>query len=52
MTLRDTSLFDALGEPNFNLADQMFVYDYNGNAVDNPQVFYLDRAPSMRSFSP
>jgi hypothetical protein len=45
ISLRDASLLDGLGEPNFNLADLVFVYDYNGNAGDNFQVFYLDRAP-------
>src|SRR5262249_50662706 len=37
--------YDNLGVPNYNLADLVFVYDYNGNVNDDFQVFYADRAP-------
>jgi PKD repeat protein len=45
ISLQDGALPDALGTPNFNLPDLVFVYAYNGVAGDNFQAFYADRAP-------
>lgn len=45
IVLRDTSTSEGLGEPNLNLADLVFVYDYNGNPNDDFQVFNGSRAP-------
>src|SRR5207248_7489203 len=45
ISLQDGGLPDALGTPNFSLPDLVFVYDYNGNAGDDFQVFYGTRAP-------
>src|SRR5262245_42405336 len=33
--LRDATPADGFGEPNLNLADLVFVYDYNGNPDDD-----------------
>jgi hypothetical protein len=46
ISLPEVSPADALGQPNLNLADLVFVYDYNGNVGDDFQVFYWDRAPA------
>ena len=46
IVLRDVSSADGLGQANLNLADLVFVYDYNGNPDDDFQVFYGNRAPT------
>jgi hypothetical protein len=42
----DFVISDNSGTSNLNVADLVFVYDYNGNANDDFQVFYTERAPA------
>jgi hypothetical protein len=39
-------LSDSSGTANLGVTDEVFVYNYNGNAADDFQVFYTERSPS------
>jgi hypothetical protein len=42
----DFVLQDVAGTSNLNVADLVFVYDYNGDPDDDFQVFYDEQAPA------
>ena len=42
----DNILSDGSGTANLNVADEVYVYGYNGNANDNFRVYYSERAPA------